>query len=179
MPFKYLILASCLPLFLACNMQFELPRSEEPQIEQEPTAPPPKTTPVSGTWEQELLNMVNEIRASGCRCGNKNMPPVDPLQLDTQLIKAAQIHADDMYSNRFFDHTGSDGSKVSDRADRVGFKWNNIGENISQGYPTVTAAFNGWKKSSGHCKNMMSSSFQFMGAAQKGSYWVQTLGRTG
>lgn len=169
---KYLMISVCIPLFLACNIQFELPGPA-----QEPSDPEPESTPISTSWEQDLLDMVNEIRQSGCRCGNKKMSPVQPLELDTKLTKAAQIHADDMYSNRFFNHTGSDGSKVSDRATRVGFSWNNIGENISEGYPTVASAFNGWKSSSGHCKNMMSPDFRYMGAAKKESYWVQTFGR--
>lgn len=172
---KYLMIGVCIPLFLACNIQFELPKSA-PEPTQEPSKP--ETMPNSTSWELELLDMVNEIRQSGCRCGNKKMPAVEALALDTKLTEAAQIHADDMYRNQFFSHTGSDGSQVSDRATRVGFFWNNVGENISEGYPTVASAFNGWKTSSGHCKNMMSPDFRSMGAAQKGAYWVQTFGRS-
>jgi uncharacterized protein YkwD len=174
---KYSIITFCVPFFLACNIQFETPGSfpEEPA---QNTESKQQDAPKPLGWEDELLTFVNEIRASGCRCGSKNMPPVPALKLHTALNEAAQIHADDMYQNRFFNHTGSDGSKVSDRAKRVGFDWMNIGENISNGYPTTESAFTGWKNSSGHCKNMMSSSFKYMGAANKGTYWVQTFGRT-
>ncbi len=176
MPVKYIVLVFCMPVILACNIQFEIPKSVPEPTEEVSTDNDSKTPNPAASWENDLLDMVNDLRKSGCRCGNKSMKPVAPLALHTDLNKIAQTHADDMYINRFFSHTGSDGSQVSDRATKVGFNWSNIGENISQGYPTVESAFNGWKNSSGHCKNMMSPDFKLMGAAQKGSYWVQTFG---
>lgn len=178
MPVKSFLVACTLPIFFACNIQFDLPQSSPEVVEEADPRPPsiPTTPSTSASWETELLDLVNDIRRKGCRCGNKNMKPVPILELNASLNKAAQIHADDMNRNRFFNHTGSDGSSIGNRATKVGFNWRAIGENISEGYPTVNAAFNGWKSSPGHCKNMMSPDFSLMGAANQGSYWVQTFG---
>jgi uncharacterized protein YkwD len=123
-----------------------------------------------------MLQLVNDLRQNGCLCGNTYMPPTSPLQLHEKLNQTAQQHAEDMYTKQFFGHRGSDGSRVSDRAERAGYDWQNIGENISAGYPNVQAAYEGWRNSSDHCKNMMADHFQNMGLARKGEYWVQTLG---
>lgn len=127
-------------------------------------------------WEPYFLSLVNELRRTGCRCGSESMPPAPPLELDERLTKAAQVHADDMYYNKFFSHQGSDGSRVGERAERAGFEWWNVGENISSGYPDPKAAFEGWKASPGHCRNMMAAYFKKMGVARRGEKWVQTLG---
>ena len=161
-------------LSISCSIAFDGPQSEG--SESKPSEPNTETPSPSENWKQDFLMLVNDLRKSGCRCGNENMPPVAPLALDERLTQAAQIHADDMAKNKFFNHTGSDGSKVSDRANRVGFKWMNIGENISAGYPNFQGAFQGWKESPGHCKNMMGKAYEKMGVAHNGAKWVQTLG---
>ena len=170
-----------LPVLLACT-RVGRPNHTPPKLPEVITQP--ETTPsnestssdLANGWEADLLTMVNKVRREGCRCGSKRMPPVPPLSLDKELIKAAQIHADDMAGNNFFDHQGSDGSDVGDRATRVGFEWRAIGENISWGYPDARATFEGWLTSKGHCRNMMGSGFKLMGAAKKDAYWVQTFG---
>jgi uncharacterized protein YkwD len=124
-----------------------------------------------------MLKAVNDLRARGCRCGSKRMPPVPALQWDDLLALAAQRHAGDMASGDFFSHTGSDGSRVSQRAREVGYTWRQIGENIAYNYPNAEAVIAGWQESPPHCKNMMSPDFKQMGAAYQDGYWVQVLGR--
>jgi len=34
----------------------------------------------------------------------------------------------------------------------------------------------GWLKSPGHCKNIMSQKYKEMGVARVGNYWTQTFG---
>lgn len=125
----------------------------------------------------DMLESVNTLRAQGCRCGGKRMPAVPPLSWDERLATAALRHANDMSARDFFSHQGSDGSNVSTRAKDAGFQWRQVGENIAYNYPNATAVVQGWQESPAHCKNLMSADFQQMGAAQKGGYWVQVLGR--
>lgn len=153
---------------LSCSVLTDMPTTEQGEVDSSPQ--------MEENWEPSFLSLVNELRRTGCRCGSETMPPVSPLALDERLIKAAQIHADDMYENRFFSHKGSDGSRVGDRVKRAGFDWWNVGENISAGYPTPQSTFEGWKSSPGHCRNMMSGSFKKMGIARRGEKWVQTFG---
>ncbi|MDV7402400.1 CAP domain-containing protein, partial [Arthrospira platensis SPKY1] len=81
-----------------------------------------------------MLAEVNALRQAGCRCGNRQMPPVPALSWSAPLARAAQRHADDMRRNHFFDHDGSDGSTMSSRATAAGYRWRSIAENIAWGY---------------------------------------------
>jgi uncharacterized protein YkwD len=121
------------------------------------------------------LDEVNNLRKTGCKCGEEYMPPVPPLVWNDHLETAASRHADDMFNNNHFSHTGSNRSSLDKRITKTGYRWSSIGENISYGYSTVRDAVKGWETSEGHCHNMMSAGFKEMGIAQKGSYWVMDL----
>jgi uncharacterized protein YkwD len=69
-----------------------------------------------------------------------------------------------MATNRFLDHTGSDGSTPGERITREGYPWVAYGENIAVGYPTVSAVIQGWLLSEGHCRNIMTREFTEIGA---------------
>lgn len=124
-----------------------------------------------------LLDLVNDLRSEGCKCGSTSMPPVGKLSRHTNLDKAAGRHALDMQKNNFFDHTGSDGTDVSQRVTATGYNWQTVGENIAWGYQDIESVFLGWKDSPGHCRNMMNASFKHMGSAHSGKYWVQAFAR--
>lgn len=98
-----------------------------------------------------------------------------PLAWNDQLAEAATMHATDMYQNRFFEHTGSDGSRPSARVTQAGYTWGYAGENISAGFYTPQAVVTAWMESPGHCKTIMDSRFDDMGAARVGTYWVLTV----
>ena len=129
--------------------------------------------------QQEMLIQINAIRTAGCTCGNLEFPPVEPFTWNESLTEAAGRHASDMSLNDFYDHTGSDGSTVGKRAKQAGYAWSLIGENLAQGYPSVDATVEAWIKSPGHCRNIMTSSFQEMGVAEHNGYWVQVLAKAG
>jgi uncharacterized protein YkwD len=92
----------------------------------------------------------------------------------------------DMANNDFFDHTGSDGLKVWDRASQAGYPWSAIGENIAAGISlsSVSAAVQAWLDSPGHCANIMSPGYTEFGASKYSNsastynvYWTQVFGR--
>lgn len=126
--------------------------------------------------KQIMLDEVNRLRSKGCHCGRKYMPPVRPLRWSARLEKAALAHARDMERNDFFEHRGSDGSSIGTRADRVGYRWRAVGENIAAGYDSFQDVLLGWKDSPSHCLNLMSSSYTEMGVVSIGGLWVQDLG---
>lgn len=125
---------------------------------------------------RQLIELVNEIRASGCQCGNSFQPPTTPLSWNAQLATAAQRHSQDMQLNNHFSHQGTDGSSFSDRISQTGYQWRTVGENIALNFLTAQTAFEGWKNSPGHCRNMMNANFQEMGAAREGAYYTQDFG---
>jgi uncharacterized protein YkwD len=125
----------------------------------------------------KMLLYVNKARSADCMCGNEPKTAVAPLIWDDALTKSALKHANDMARRKFFSHTGSDKSTVSQRVDKAGFNWKAVGENLAMGYEEESAAVDGWMGSTGHCKNIMNSEFTHIGAARSrdGKYWVQVF----
>jgi uncharacterized protein YkwD len=137
----------------------------------------PKTKNSNDLFKTEMLDLVNQIRSEGCFCGKRYMPPAPALKWNSKLEKAAISHAKDMNSNKFIGHRGSDGSKIGDRISEASYSWKAIGENVNWGARSVEDAVLGWKGSTGHCINLMSTSFEEIGAANDGRFWVQNFGR--
>lgn len=136
-------------------------------------------------FQQTMLAVVNNSRRVARMCGSSNQPAVDVVSWNPLLAAAALNHAGDMVSFNFFDHTGSDGLGVSDRAESAGYSWRAIGENIAAGQSDVEQVHEGWLDSPGHCRNIMSSLFTEVGAAcitsddvDFQSYWVVVFGDT-
>ncbi len=130
-----------------------------------PTESPDTGIPGIDSIRQEFLEAVNQSRAVERMCGPTIYPAVPPLTWNDNLAMAAYLHSSDMETNQFFSHTGSDGSSPGDRIIREGYDWWSYGENIAVNYPTVSAVMQGWLASEGHCRNIMSSAFQEIGAA--------------
>lgn len=89
----------------------------------------------AGKIQFRMLDSVNALRqASGA----------GPLELDAKLNAAAATHARDMSVQNRPWHFGSDGSSPIDRARRVGFDGQLIGENISETYETELETLGAW-----------------------------------
>lgn len=110
-----------------------------------------------------------------------------PLRLNPVLSAIAQSHSQDMASNDFFDHCGSNGSTVFDRFLLRGYAYRSGGENIAAGFSTPKSVVNAWIKSPGHRANLLTPFFQEMGVgfvhlpSDPGKiklryYWTQNFG---
>lgn len=128
-------------------------------------------------FAEEMLLAVNQLRVRGCHCGDTYMRPVKPLRWNNELAQAAQRHADDMAQNRWFDHTGTDGSTIAVRVSDAGYNWSAVGENIAHGYKSISQVLAGWQKSEGHCRNLMKAAYAEMGVARVGTYWAQAFAK--
>ncbi|MTB49512.1 CAP domain-containing protein [Lewinella sp. W8] len=171
--FSFLLFAL---LFTACqtDLTFGDPVFEDPEA---PTTEDTNSD-VSNeelTMAQQALNLVNATRAEGCRCGNTLMPPVAPLEIDERLMIAAQLHSEDQAQMNRMQHQGSDGSRVSDRVTRTGYRWRRVGENVAWNYPNIASVVQGWFNSEGHCLNLMNANFQHMGFGESNRYWTQVF----
>ncbi len=146
----------------------------------------PLLAPDLGEWQevgQAILRRVNDARATARTCGKQSFKAAPALSWDDQLAKAALAHSRDMAEADYFSHQAPDGSQVSDRASRAGYRWARIGENIAAGQGSVEQVMAGWLASPGHCSNIMNPRFHEMGAAYvmnkdsaAGSYWTQVFG---
>lgn len=63
----------------------------------------------------------------------ESVRPVGPLRFNEGLARVARAHARDLGPRGSLDHTGSDGSRLSDRLNRLGTWHGLIAENISTG----------------------------------------------
>lgn len=136
----------------------------------------------SAQVSQKVLALVNAARGKARKCGRTQLAAAPPLTLSAMLNHAALIHSQDMANKNFFEHVGSDGSKVGERVTRAGYVWRTAGENIAIGPETAEAVVQGWLDSPGHCANMMSPGFTEMGIAyvverksEAGIYWTQVF----
>ena len=132
-----------------------------------------------------VVARVNQLRAAGATCGTTAYAPAGPLSWSPVLTQAAAVHSQDMVTNDFFSHTGSNGSTLSSRVNATGYAWSSLGENIAAGYGTVNNVMAGWIASPGHCANIMNPNFTQLGVACiKGTsansyrdYWTMDLAR--
>ena len=122
-----------------------------------------------------LLQLVNDVRRKGCNCGNAYYAAAPALTWNDQLEKVAFIHSKDMFQNKYFSHTGSDGTGSGERIRNAGYNWRWYGENIAEGYPNEKEVVAGWLSSPGHCANIMNKNYKEMGVAKVGDYWTQVF----
>lgn len=112
---------------------------------------------------------------------------LQPLTLNIDLSESAQVHSEDMALGDFFSHTGSNGTRVSDRTTLAGYESSYVGENIAAGYITAEEVVRGWMNSPGHRENILNANYTEMGvgyhylAADTGeinynTYWTQDFG---
>ncbi len=134
------------------------------------------------TSAAHVLQLVNEVRANGARCGAKSFGPAPPLQPSGTLDSVASQHAVDMARHDYFEHLDRSGRSPADRVRATGYREILVGENIAYGPASADEAVAGWLHSTGHCENIMDPRFVEMGIAvapgqgvKHGLYWDQVL----
>ena len=93
------------------------------------------------------------------------------------IAAAADNHCEDMAQVGQLNHTGSDGSNAGTRLERVGYTWQQYGENIASGFTSSSEVLRAWISSPGHCRNLMGANFTEMGLARKDHFWTQVFAR--
>ena len=83
--------------------------------------------------------------------------------VDVRLVRAAQVHAEDMAAGAVSGYRGSDGSLPADRADRVNYPWLFVAENSSAGFATAPSAFAAWMASPMHRANSLQPEAEHVG----------------
>lgn len=127
---------------------------------------------------QKVIYKINDLRSEGCYCGNKWMPPAQPLKWNEQLYKVSNSYARYMARNNHFDHISKNGEDLGDRLNKIGFKWKKIGENLGLGYRDFYSVVEAWKDSPSHCSMLMDPDMTEMGLSKHKLYWVQSFSGT-
>jgi uncharacterized protein YkwD len=146
-----------------------------------PRPPPPRAVPTE-VLAAQALELVNDVRAHGTHCGQRQFAPAPPLALSSTLANVAFGHAVDMAEHDYFEHRDLNGQSPADRVRAVGYREKLVGENIAYGPKSVEEVVQGWLDSPGHCENIMDPRFAEMGIAfvagrsgRHGLYWVQVF----
>ena len=140
----------------------------------------PLPADVDQSWRLEVLKLTNQERSK---------QGLGPLAICPTLDNAAQMHAEAMKKEGFFEHENPfTGEDPSSRGEQAGYG-PYVGENIAMGYQTPREVVRGWMDSPGHRENILSSYLHLgVGISNGGSgkygpggwfYWVQNFGSSG
>ncbi|NBC96903.1 MAG: hypothetical protein GVY27_11175, partial [Deinococcus-Thermus bacterium] len=149
----------------------------EPEPEPEPDPEPePEPDPTEAAILSDLARLVNEARSEGRTCGSYGyFESAPPLTIDSTLMDVAEAHSVDQAEMGTMSHTGSDGSDLRDRVDRVGYAWMALGENVAWNQRTAEWVMDAWLGSAGHCRNIMNPMFEELGLGLEDWYWTQVF----
>ena len=118
----------------------------------------------------DLINEVYEITNN-----YRSLVGVSSLTLDSSLVTAANIRAKELSDS--FSHTRPNGSSCFTVLSELGISYGTAGENIAAGYSSSQSVMEGWRSSSGHYQNIISSKFKKIGIGvnivNNQYYWVQ------
>ena len=135
----------------------------------------PSQTAALDAEESAFLTLINEYRQS---------QGIGTLTVNGKLTDAAAWMATDMATNDYFSHTDSTGRNPFDRMDDFGYDYNTWkGENLAAGVSDAATAFDLWKGSEGHNKNMLNERYKVIGISRAndpsstfGWYWATEFG---
>ena len=132
----------------------------QPEVTQKPVATTPApstdddyTTGYVGAQEENAFLLLNQDRAAN---------GLAPLQLDPALCNIARLKSQDMKTNNYFSHTSPTYGSPSEMLKALGYSFSAVGENIAH-HATVEKAQAAFMSSTGHRKNILSSSWTKVG----------------
>ena len=136
----------------------------------------------ASTIQTKMVKLINDVRNFKRRCGKERFSPAGAVKWNNKLAIAALNQARDMAMRDMLCHTGSDGSSVQDRVEKLGYYWQIVAENIAAGRETSEAVVSLWLDSPGHCANLMNPGITEIGAAcfrnpesKYGTYWALVM----
>lgn len=143
-----------------------------PQYQPEPRPKPKKSNDTSTERERQFVQILNNYR---------RQHGLHPLTINRHLNKAARWHSQVMKQTGQVSHVIAQhpyGESVYDRAPRAGYTGNGMGENIafnSRGFDPQQA-FNAWKNSPGHNKQMLDPDWYVIGIGDDNTHWTTVFG---
>jgi hypothetical protein len=88
------------------------------------------------------------------------------LASDPALSRAAMLKMQDLFARQYFAHESPSGETIDDLADRIGYAYLAIGENLAMGtFQTNKEVVDAWMNSPGHRENILSRTYSQIGVA--------------
>lgn len=132
-------------------------------------------TAMEAIWQSDILFHVNAARGAH---------GLAPLQWNARLAAAAKMHAADLQSCGKLAHDGCDGSDLPLRAQRAGYSFRRISENLALCPCDGAEVVQAWLGSEGHRRNLLDPNVSEMGADTRADMidlrrqqWVLVMGR--
>ena len=113
-------------------------------------------SPAMPAMEDAVIAAMNRQRAAR---------GLGPLRVNPQLTLAAQDRIGDLFAKHYFNHVSPDGMQPFVWAERRGYDYSAIGENLAAGYRGANAIVDGWMHSPGHRANILGRDFDEVGVA--------------
>lgn len=140
-----------------------------PAAPAKPATPSAPASPTLGSYEQQVVDLVNKERAAA------GLPA---LKVNIKLSGVAEKKAEDLRDNHYFDHNSPVYGSPFDMMKQFGISYKAAGENIAKGQRTPAEVMKGWMNSPGHRANILSSSYTEIGVgyvtdSNGTTYWVQ------
>lgn len=109
------------------------------------------------------------IYTNNARAQNGGLPALSENQT---LDRDAQLKLEDMFNKQYFEHVSPTGVGPSDLADKVGYAYVMLGENLALGdFTSDNDLVTAWMNSPGHRANILNAHYQEIGVAVgKGMY---------
>ncbi len=119
----------------------------------------------NSNFEGQVVALINQERANA---------GLGALSSNGSLTSAARGHSNDMASNNYFGHTGSNGSDLASRLSAAGYAYLAAAENIYAGQGSSLnnpyAAVSAWMGSEGHRANILNGTYTEIGVG----YWCDS-----
>lgn len=116
----------------------------------------PSTNYFSAIVSQNLLALINNARQS------QNLPA---LAFNDRLNSAAQLKAEDMLANGYFEHFSPTGISPWQWFKKAGYVYEYAGENLALDFSDTRVVFDAWMQSPTHRANILNPNFREMGLA--------------
>ena len=110
----------------------------------------------AGLSAEALVAAMNRERAAA---------GLGPLRLNPMLSAAADDRMHDMFAKHYFQHISPDGIDPFTWAEKRGYDYREIGENLAVGYRRASDVVDGWMHSDGHRENVLGRNYDEIGIA--------------
>lgn len=110
----------------------------------------------SNIYVDELLKYTNQKRAEF---------GLSPLSMNSELSKAAEAKAKDMFSKNYWAHVSPDGIQPWDFILNAGYDYSYAGENLAKNFTTSKEVVDAWYDSPSHRENLLGENYQDIGFA--------------
>jgi uncharacterized YkwD family protein len=128
----------------------------QPTPQPAPETPAPGTGDTNGQIDPEAQKMLELINAERAKVG------AQPLKMDMEVLKVAELKAQDMVNKSYFSHQSPTYGSPFDMLKQFGISYKSAGENLA-GNSMVEKAHTALMNSEGHRKNILNTSYNYIG----------------